>query len=89
MSKHIVRLLFETDADSHDEAVNNIVEQLATHGIRNWVYRVTNLVTEETVHVDGWGDEVDLDARIEDGDMVESADLRKRAVETVSTSLDG
>lgn len=75
-NNYIVRLLFQIPAASPKEAVEQYVEQILLHGLRNWSYRVEDIDTEERWHLDGYGEplpprptpDADGDASSEDAD---------------------
>lgn len=60
-NRYLVRLMFECPADSPDVAALKMIEQVAAFGLRNWIYRVQDLDTDEFFNVNGFGEEVDLD----------------------------
>lgn len=57
-TEYLVRLLFRIPAKTPEEAVEKYVEQIVSHGLRNWSYRVEDEETGDMWHLDGYGDEV-------------------------------
>lgn len=61
---YLVRLLFRIPAKSPEEAVQRYLEQIISHGLRNWSYRVENEQTGEMLHLDGFGEPVEYNAPV-------------------------
>lgn len=86
---YIVRLLFEVPATGHAAAVERVVDQLARHGIIDWVYRSQRLHDGDIEHYNGDLEQVSLERlkSLVDGEQLSGDDTPD--IETINANLGG
>lgn len=58
MPRYAVRLTIESEMDDEEGAIDAFIETLVQDGMRRFVYRVTNLETDDETFFDGFGNAI-------------------------------